>query len=199
VLNKAIASNDEANDKSYSKNPDALAAYDKGIDYFKTSAYNEAIPWFEKAVQTDASFAFAWDNLGICYRRTGKLDKAEAAYKSSLKADPKGRTALQNLAVVYQLQKRDDEAIATYKNISDYYPDDPEIYYGIALVYVNNKKDLENGLQNMCKAYNLYIKMQSPYRSDAEKVINAIYGQLKKENKEDVFKRILKENNISAN
>lgn len=198
ALNAAIASDDDAKEKSYSKNPDAMAAYDKGVDFLRAENYAEAIPWFEKAVKTDNEFAFAWDNLGICYRRTGKFDKAESAYKASLKVDPTGKTALQNLAVVYLFQKKDDQAITAYKEILKYYPDNPEAFYGVALVYINNKKDFEKGLDNMCKAYNLYVKEKSAYRSDAEKVINMVYAEMKKENKTEVFKKILKDNNIST-
>ena len=198
-LKQAISSNDEARQNSYSDNPEALKVYFEGVEFLKKEKYAECIPYFEKAVALDPEFAFAWDNLGICYRRTGKLDKAEAAYKSSLKADPSGKTALQNLAVVYQMQKRDDEAIATYKQIVNYYPDDPEVYYGIGMVYFNNKKDWENALDNMCKAYAIYVAQKSPYRSDAEQIISLIYAQMKKENKEDKFNKILKDHNIRTN
>jgi len=175
VLNNAIATYDETNHKSLSKNPEAMAAYSKGLETFKNEDYAASIPWYEKAVKIDPEFVFAWDNLGISYRRTGKLDKAEAAYKSSLKA------------------------IKCYNEMQKYYPDDAEVYYGLALVYINNKKDWETGLDNMCKAYNIYAKEKSAYRSDAEKVINSIYTQMKKDNKEEVFNRILKQNNISPN
>jgi len=199
TLKKAISTNDESREKSFSGNPDAMSAYNAGVELLKKEKYAECIPFFEKAVSLDPEFAFAWDNLGICYRRTDQLDKAEKAYKESIRVDPAGKTPLQNLAVVYQLQKKDDEAIATYKEIVKYYPDDPEVYYGIGMVYYNNKKDWENALDNMCKAYNLYVAQKSPYRSDAEKLINLIYGQMKKENKEDKFNKILKDNNIRTN
>jgi hypothetical protein len=48
----------------------------------------------------------------------------------------------------------------------------------------------------MCKAYNLYIEQKSPYRTDAEKIINIIYSEMKKQGKENRFVEILKENNI---
>jgi len=199
TLKQAISTNDVEREKSFSDNPDAMTAYNAGVGLLKKDKYAECIPFFEKAVSIDPEFAFAWDNLGICYRRTNQLDKAEKAYKASLKVDPAGKTPLQNLAVVYQLQKRDDEAIATYKEIVKYYPDDPEIYYGIGMVYYNNKKDWENALDNMCKAYNIYVAQKSPYRSDAEQVIQMIHAQMKKENKEDLFNKILKDNNIRSN
>ena len=200
VLKKAISSNDDKkSEKSLSNNTDAVNAYNTGVEFLQKEQYTEGIPWFEKAVKIDSVFAFAWDNLAICYRKTNQLEKAESAYKFSLRIDSSGKTALQNLPVVYMMQKRDDEAIAAYKNFLQYYSDDPEVYYGLALVYFNNKKDMENALYNICKAYNIYVDQKSPFRSDAEKVINIIYAQMKKENKEDIFNKILKENHIKPN
>jgi tetratricopeptide (TPR) repeat protein len=199
TLNRIINSNDEARDKSFSTNQEAMKAYYKGVEFLKQENYDGAIPYFEQAVKLDSEFAFAWDNLGISYRKTNKLELAEAAYKASLKADPGGKTALQNLAVVYQYQKKYDEAIVAFKEILKYSDEDPETYYGIGLVYYNNKEDMEEALKNMCKAYNIYVSQKSAFRSDAEKVINLIYARMKKDKKEDVFNRILKENNINAN
>ncbi len=199
TLNKALASNDEAGDKSISKNPEALDAYYKGVEKLKDNNYSEAVPWFEKAVSIDPEFAFAWDNAGICYRRMNDLDKAEAAYKASLKVDPRGKTALQNLAVVYQMKKMDKETIECYEQMLKYYKDEPEAYYGLSLLYLQNMNDEEKALNYMCKAYNLYIEQQSAFRSDAEKIINVIYFSMKKQGKEESFYRILKENNIKSN
>lgn len=199
VLNKALNTNDETSEKSFSENPKAKEAYNKGVKMLEQNKYADAIPWFEKAVETDPEFVFAWDNLGVCYRRTGKYEKAEAAYKASLKIEPSGKTPLQNLPIVYKMQNKNNEAIAAYKDLLKYYPDDPEVYYGISLIYYDNLKDMEKALDNMCKAYNIYVEQKSAFRSDAEKVINMIYSQMKKDNKEDLFYKILKENNISSN
>jgi len=64
-------------------------------------------------------------------------------------------------------------------------------------VYATKLNDYEKGLEYMCKAYNLYIEQKSPYRADAEKVINIIYYEMKKQGKEEKFNEILKANNIS--
>lgn len=197
-LNKAMGSNNEEKEKSFSKNPDAMNAYNAGVGLLDKENYAAATPFFEKAVSIDPEFVFAWDNLGVCYRHTENYDKAEAAYKASLKIDPTNKTALQNLPLVYQLQKRNDDAIAAYNNFLSYYPDDPEVFYGVGLLYYN-KDDMENALKNLCKAYNIYVEQKSAYRSDAEKVINMIYANMKKAGKEDVFNRILKENHIKSN
>lgn len=197
-MNEAIGRLDQGGEHAISKNPEAYEAYKTGVPLMQAEKYAECIPWFEKAVAIDSNFVFAWDNIGVSYRRLGNLEKAEAAYKKSLSIDPSGKTALQNIAVVYMHQGKVKEAIDGYTEILKHYPGDPEAYYGISIVYLEVKKDWLSALDYMCKAYNLYIEKKSPYRSDAEKVINMIYKQLKKENKEEDFYRILKENNINA-
>ncbi|RYY99158.1 MAG: tetratricopeptide repeat protein [Chitinophagaceae bacterium] len=198
ALGDVLVTNDDINSKkSMSANAAARAAYDKGTAFLRQDDYTGAIPWFEKAVKEDPEFAFAWDNLGISYRKTGQLEKAVAAYQSSLKADPSGPTALQNLAVAYLLLERSDDAIAAYKTLLNYQPDNPEVYYGIGMVYLQSKKDLESALDNLCQAYNIYVKQKSAYRADAEKLVRYIYGQMKGAGKEERFKEILKKHHIS--
>jgi tetratricopeptide (TPR) repeat protein len=199
IMATAMRTNNEEGELSMSKNEAALNPYYKGVEFLKKQQYAEALPYFKKATEIDAKFGFAWDNLGVCYRRTEKYDEAVVAYKKSLAIDPKGKTALQNLPVVYMLQKKDDEAINAYKNILKYYSNDPEVYFGIGLVYYQNKNDMENALDNMCKAYKLYVQQKSPYRSDAEKVINMIYSEMKKTGKLDQFNAILKRNDLNPN
>ena len=51
----------------------------------------------------------------------------------------------------------------------------------------------------MCKAYNLYISHNSPYRTDAEKLIQNLYNEFKAKGQTAKFDAILKANNISQN
>ena len=45
---------------------------------------------YEKALEIDPVFAFAWDNLGLTYRRLEKYDLALDAYRKSLELVPNG-------------------------------------------------------------------------------------------------------------
>lgn len=191
------ASNNKESEFSISQNADAIDAYNKGIDYMKKENFKEAIIFFEKAVNFDDKFAFGWDNLGICNRKTGNYEAALNAYKKSMEIDPKGKTPLQNIPVVYVYLKDFDKAIEAYIRLGNVYPGDPEIFYGIGKIYTYDKPDMEKALRNLCKAYNLYVEIQSPYRTDAENLISYVYGQMKKDGKEDLFYKILKEYNIS--
>ena len=60
------------------------------------------------------------------------------------------------------------------------------------------KSDLEKGLDKMCKAYNLYVKINSPYRVDAQAIIQEAYQLMKVKGQEELFNKILKDNNIST-
>lgn len=195
---KAVASNNKESENSFSKNENAMAAYASGVKAIDKEDYKSAGEYFATAVALDPQFAFAWDNLGLSYRKQGKLDQALEAYKASLRVDPKGAMPLHNIPVVYEYKKEYDKALEAYMNILAVFPDDPEAYYGAGRIYAAEKKDYEKALQSMCKAYNLYIKSSSPYRVDAEKNINFIYGMMKQEGKEKRFYEILEENNIKA-
>ena len=191
-----MATNDNRGDKSYSSNKEALEFYSKGLDEAKKENCKEAIAYYEKAVKIDPEFAFAWDNMGICYRRLDNYDKALEAYQRSLEIDPKGLMPLQNSAIVYLYKKEYNKAIEAYERMAAIDKDNPEISYGIGNIYANYLQDFEKGLPFMCTAYNLYVKQKSPYRADAEKIINMIFAEMKKQGKEARFSEILKENNI---
>lgn len=198
-VKEKIAATEKQSAKSFSDNEKAIEYYNKGMDQSKNDNFEKAIEYFEKAIKEDAEFAFAWDNLGVSYRRLNNYDKAIECYQKSLELDPKGLMPLQNIAIVYQYKKEYNKAIEAYNKLAELDKNNPEIYYGIGNVYTTNLKEYEKGLENMCKAYNLYVYLKSPYRTDAEKLISFIYVEMKKQGKEEKFNQILKDNNITQN
>ncbi len=197
-LNKAVAANNKESDFSFSKDTNALNQYYIGVDFLKVENYKEALPYFKAAVGIDKKFAFAWDNIGICFRHLDNYDSAIVAYNKSLEIDPNGKTPLQNLAVAYEFQKKYDKAIDVYYKISAADKTDPEAFYGLARMYIF-KDENEKGLDYACKAYQLYVAINSPYRVDAQKIMQEQYQNFKAQNKEATFYKILEQNNISVN
>jgi len=130
--------------------------------------------------------------------KLGEYDKAIGAYNKSLEVDPTGLLPLQNIAIVYQYKKEYKKAIKAYEKLAEIDKYNPEVYYGIGQIYSVYLKEYEKGLDNMCKAYNLYVEQKSPYRSDAEEIISMIHTEMKKEGKEEKFNEILKLNKISS-
>lgn len=198
-LKATVAGTENQNKNSVSNDKKALEFYSQGLKASKDGDYKKAVEAFEKAVKQDPKFAFAWDNLGLNYRRLNDFDKAIESYSKSLKIDPEGMMPLQNIAVAYQYKKEYKNAIDAYEKLAKVDPTNPEVFYGIGTVYAINLNDFEKGLDNFCKAYNIYVEHKSPYRSDAEKQINYIYSEMKKLGKEDKFQEILKANNINSN
>jgi len=199
ALKTKLAAHDITSDKSLSNNEKAMELYSKGIKFFKKDDYKSALPFFEKAVKADSLFAFAWDNLGVCQRKLDNYDGAIYAYEKSLSLDPNGIMPLQNIAVAYQYKKEYTKAIKAYETLAQLDSFNPEVFYGIGQIYAFYLNDQEKALDNICKAYKLYVKQKSPYRTDAEKIIGTIYQEMKKQDKLTRFNEILKENDINVN
>lgn len=199
ALKSVAAAENKESKYSSSDNPEALKQFGFGSKLSQKDMFEEAIPHYLKAVELDPLFVFAWDNLGYCYRNTDQLQKAINAYKKSLAINPYGEMPALNIAVAYEKNNETDKAIDAYKAYLVNYPEGVEGYFGLGRQFMFYKKDYEEALKNMCKAYNLYIKMNSPYRVDAEKMINTLYSMMKEKKKEKKFDEILKENKISIN
>lgn len=194
---KNAANTSETKSEHFSDDEKAVDFYTKGDQEFKNKNWKEAVKFFELATKKDRNFIYAWDNLGLSYRQLGEYDNAINAYKSSLLIDPKGKMPLQNIPVAYIYKKEYQKAVDAYLELDKIYPDDPEAYYGIGNIYMNGLKDDEKALDYMCKAYVIYTKQKSPYRTDAEKNIHNLYIRFKDNGKESRFKEILKKNNIN--
>lgn len=192
-----MATNDKTSEKSVSSNSLALDYYNKGLKATEKGDFNEAISYYKKAVTVDPEFAFAYDNMGICYRKINDYENAIKSYEKSLKIDPNGTMPLQNIAVTYTYMKKYKKAVNAYEKLGKIQQENPEVFYGIGLIYTNYLNDLEKGLDNMCIAYKLYYQQKSPYRTDAENIIQSIHNEYKKNGKMKEFEAILKKHNLS--
>ena len=189
-------SNDETRRKSISKNDEARAQYTLGIRAGENEDFQTALMHYKKAVQIDPKFAFAWDNLGITYRRLNRNKEAIEAYKKSLEIDPKGSMPLMNIGIAYQYLEDYDNAIKYYKKLKKYYKDNPESYYGLSRMYIF-KEDYNAAADNIMKAYKLYVKMESPYKADAEQILSLIYKTMEEKGMKNEFLEIAKDNNLN--
>lgn len=192
-----VKSNDYIFTNSITDNEKSYKQYIKGQELYSKKDYQGAMKAYEKALEIDPVFAFAWDNLGLTYRRLEKYDLALDAYRKSLELVPNGFMPLQNIPVVYEMQEKYDEALEAYKNINNLYPENAEADYGMGRIYIFHKKDLTKGLDYICKAYNKYVSTNSPYRVDAEKIMGVVYQELKKNDQLHIFKEVLEKNNIN--
>lgn len=198
VMKTIYFTDNSEHDNSYSDHKKAMKYYEEGQTAFANEEYAKAITLFNKAVKKDKNFAFAWDNLGYSYRQLGNYKQAIECYKTSLALDPKGKMPLMNIAVAYQLDNDIDNAKKAYEKYGEFYQDDPEVFYGLGRMYFI-EKDYEPALENMIKAYQLYLDMESPYNIDAQKHIVMIYNHMKENGTLEKFRDIAKKYNLQIN
>jgi tetratricopeptide (TPR) repeat protein len=99
---------------------------------------------------------------------------------------------------VYIYKKEYKKAVKSYEKLAKIDPNNPEVYYGIGNIYAVYLNEYEKALDNLCQAYNIYSEQKSPYRTDAEKLIQLVYGEMKKQGKEAKFDEILEKHHISS-
>lgn len=196
ALKQKVAADDKTRINSMSTNEEAIAFYDEGVILYEKANFEKAKKTFQKALDIDPKFAFAWDNLGLSYRQLGDYDKAIECYQKSLEIDPYGTLPLQNIAVAYEYKKEWNNALKAYQRLAEIDENNPETYYGMGRIYAL-QEELEKALDNICIAYVLYVKLNSPYRADAENILSYLYGQMKAQGKEDRFDEILDSHHIN--
>ncbi len=77
------------------------AIYHKGLIYFHTKKFSDAIKTFEKCIEIDKNFNFSYLNLGHANLRLKKFNEAINNYKIFLKRNPNNNTSKFNLAWSY--------------------------------------------------------------------------------------------------
>ena len=85
---------------------DAQKAFEKGRDKAAKQKWDEARPFFEKAVQIYPKYAVAWFELGSIQMRKGELEPARNSFEQSIAADSKYANPYRGLAELYTQQKQ---------------------------------------------------------------------------------------------
>jgi tetratricopeptide (TPR) repeat protein len=79
--------------------------------------FQQAIPWYEKAVALDTKDVNASTDLGTCYFNVGRPDDALRQLRHSLTIEPRHEPTLFNIIVVNMEGKRDYKAALQAYNV----------------------------------------------------------------------------------
>ncbi len=85
----------------------------KGLQAQNAGSLQEALSWYQKAVEMDPSFAIVYNDIGVIYESNGLIQLAEQNYLKANKMDPNYLSVYSNLAALYE-SKRDFEKAALY-------------------------------------------------------------------------------------
>jgi len=141
-------------------------SYRNGVESLWLGNYDNALDFFENAVNKNPRRADAWIQVGYCKVKQGKNDEAIRAYQQALRLKPDSSDLRNKLGDAYYYGGRLQEAILSYKEASRLRPDNPEAYYNLAVVY-DDIGDQELAMVNARTLQKLDEKLYRKFLSEA--------------------------------
>jgi tetratricopeptide (TPR) repeat protein len=117
--------------------------YRTGLESLWLGNYDNAVGFFENAVNKNPKRAEAWIQVGYCKVKQGKNQEAIRAYQQALQLKPDNPEFHNKLGDAYYYAGRLREAIESYTEAARLRPDCAETYYNLAVAY------FESGNQTM--------------------------------------------------
>src|SRR5689334_22538115 len=170
---------------SRDKRAKAVQSFRDGLSFLSKDDCEKALPYFEKAVESDNTYVEAWAQAGFCNEKLGKHAEALEASKKAVSLRPSAESYFNiGLANFYLKQYRDAaEAYRAAIKLDPY--NSADAYYALGLVYRDwGKADEE------IQAYKQAIKSRPDYTVAYER-LGARYLKSKKFNEAiEVFRQL---------
>src|SRR6188474_2529264 len=178
------------------KRAKAVQFFRDGLSFLSKDDCEKALPYFEKAVESDSNYAEAWAQSGFCNEKLGRHAEAIEASKKAVSLRPAAESYFNiGLASYYLKQFRESaEAYRAAIRLDPYNAADA--YYALGLVYRDwGKADEE------IQAYKQAIKLKPDYTSAYERLGNRYFRSKKYAEAVEVFKQLssLRPADASAN
>jgi len=113
----------------------AESLYRSGIESLWLGNYDNAVGYFENAVNKNPKRAEAWVQVGYCKVKQGKIQEAVRAYQQALQLKPTDAEIHNKLGDAYYYSGRLREAIESYSEAAKLRPDNAETFYNLAIAY----------------------------------------------------------------
>jgi S1-C subfamily serine protease len=118
-----------------SKTELAESLYRTGLESLWLGNYDNAVGYFENAVNKNPRRAEAWVQVGYCKLKQGKSQEAIRAYQQALQLKPDNAEVHNKLGDAYYYAGRLREAIESYTEAERLGPECAETYYNLAIAY----------------------------------------------------------------
>jgi tetratricopeptide (TPR) repeat protein len=141
-----------------SRSDQAISFYKLGSALCDQGKFEQAIPCFRRALEIDASYIEAHNDLGTVFLVLGKLDEAIACFSRATGIEPKYVDAQCNLGSALLSQGKLDEAVACFRRALEINPDFAAAHYNLGTVLQAQGK-----LEDAVAAYREAIALQSDY------------------------------------
>ncbi|MEM6395355.1 MAG: tetratricopeptide repeat protein [Bacteroidota bacterium] len=117
--------------------------FNKGLSFHNVKDFDNAIIWYEKAIEEDDNYAEPLNNLGALLKSKGEYQKAIDFFKRAITLMPNNVNAYYNWGNTLQDLKKYEESIDYYKKATEINPDYANAYnsWGNALYALQNYEE----------------------------------------------------------
>src|SRR5919106_192045 len=167
------------------KRAKAVQFFRDGLSFLSKDDCEKALPYFEKAVESDSNYAEAWAQSGFCNEKLGRHAEALEASKKAVSLRPSAESYF-NIGLANYYLKQYREAAEAYRAAIKMDPyNAADAYYALGLVYRDwGKADDE------IQAYKQAIKLRPDYTVAYER-LGSRYLKSKKFNEAvEIFRQL---------
>ncbi|RDU24384.1 tetratricopeptide repeat protein [Anaerosacchariphilus polymeriproducens] len=174
-----------------------------GIQCLKDAQYEEAVSYFESAIEADIELETSYRGIGIAYLNLGKYEDAIDAFNKAL-GKALGKIGELEIDICYykavaQFKNKDMQgAIETYTSLIEYDGKNKESYYLRATAYLNQEKlelakaDFDAAISKDKDAYDMYINIyenlcEHGYEKEGAEYLNKAKNRLEKSGKNNLY------------
>jgi eukaryotic-like serine/threonine-protein kinase len=112
----------------------AWELYNKAYSLSNLGQLEEAVLWYNKALEADPENADAWNNKGACQHKLGRFEEASQSFRRALAFDKQNASALRNLGSALTSLGRHAEALDALKKAASLEPSNEPVWLNIGLV-----------------------------------------------------------------
>jgi tetratricopeptide (TPR) repeat protein len=139
---------------------------ERGIEAGKKGQYDQAIAYYNKALELNPRDTDAYRNRGVEYAQKGQLDQAIADYTKTLELNPRfPMNPYINRGVAYLFKYQLDQAITDFTKALELNPRDTKAYKNRALCFYS-KKEYGRAWEDVRKAQSLGGKIAPKFLED---------------------------------
>jgi Tfp pilus assembly protein PilF len=140
------------------KRAKAVQFFRDGLSFLSKDDCEKALPYFEKAVDSDSNYAEAWAQAGFCNEKLGKHAEALEASKKAVSLRPSAESYF-NIGLASFYLKQYKEAAEAYRQSIKLDPyNAADAYYALGLVYRDWSKP-----EDEIQAYKQAIRLRPDY------------------------------------
>jgi len=167
------------------KRAKAVQSFRDGLSFLSKDDCENALPYFEKAVESDSNYAEAWAQAGFCREKLGRHADAIEASKKAVNLRPSAESYFNIGLANYYLKQYRDAAEGYRQSIKLDPYNAADAYYALGLVYRDwGRPDDE------IQAYKQAIRLRQDYTSAYERLGSRYLKSKKYSEAVDVFKQI---------